>query len=142
MKRFAFKLEKIRRLRSWTESEARLELGRVVSERNAIEQALINTAQKRSAAMAERSASQQTLNEFRIYESYLSRLDAEKEKLIVKAAQADIKVEAAREVWQEAQSEFKTIENLKERRAAEHRKEIFVEEEREIADSRPPAPLT
>ncbi|GMO16611.1 MAG: hypothetical protein Pg6A_02660 [Termitinemataceae bacterium] len=137
MKRFAFKLEKVRRLRSWTEEEARLELGRVTSERNAIENELRLSAERRVKAMNLNFESAQTISTRRVAEAYFSRLDAEKERLINEAAKVDIQVEAAREVWRTAKTELQSLDNLKERRLTEFRKTRLAAEESELNDIRP-----
>lgn len=134
MQRFNFKFEKIRKLRAWGEEEARLDLGRAVSERNIIESELRKTAEKRVEAINTPGA-RQNLNTLRVYEAYFSKLDSDKERLLREAAEVDIKVDAAREVWQTAKSELQTLENVKDKRFAAYRKESFAAEERELEDS-------
>jgi flagellar FliJ protein len=132
VKKFAFNLEKALRLRAWTEDEARVELGRAVGELEAVERNLRLTAEKRAAALAEHTASARGIRDFCLYQSYLARLDVEKEKLLAQAAEAALKVDAAREIWSAAKSERTVLENLKERRFAEYRKAVFAEEEKEL----------
>ena len=132
MKKFAFNLEKALRLRAWTEEEARIELGRAVGELEAVEGELRRTAEKRVAATAEHAACAQSIRDFQLYQSYLARLELEKERLLALAAEAALKVDAAREVWSAAKAERNVMENLKERRFTEHRKAVFAEEEKEL----------
>ena len=196
MKKFTFNLEKTLRVRSWEEHEARLELGRAVGEKSAIEKEIENNKIKRLEAMAGRFAyfkqrpadsgevgrpadsgelrrpadgvglgrptdsgevrhptdgvglgrptdsvggepadgGGRGLNDFAYYDSYIARLDVEKESLLVRSAEADTKLEAARGVWSAAKAALKTLENLKEKRHAAFKKEAIAEEEKEIDD--------
>ncbi|MDR2481328.1 MAG: flagellar export protein FliJ [Spirochaetaceae bacterium] len=136
MKQFTFTLEKIMRLRAWSEEEARIELGRVMSEKNAVEYALKNAAGKRAAAMKNRFSLSGGVDTMYAYEAYIARLDAEKENLLSNAAAIELKVEAARETWTTANAELKAIQNLRERRFKDYRKNVFTEEEKEINDIR------
>ncbi|MDR2510028.1 MAG: flagellar export protein FliJ [Spirochaetaceae bacterium] len=130
MKKFAFSLEKVLRLREWSEHQARLALGRAVSEKTAIETELASNAEKRVSAGSEWKNARSTFD-FQAYGAYMARLDAEKEKLARQAAAAEIRLEAARNEWTAAKSELSGMENLKKRRFAEYKKESLKQEEAE-----------
>ena len=131
MKKFTFSLEKVLRLRAWNEEEARLELGRAVGERTSLEQALVELAQKQAAAGGCVTSGDVGRN-LQVYQNYITRLEAEKESLLVKITEAELKVNAAREAWIESKSALKTIENLKEKQFKEYRKDVFKQEEKEL----------
>jgi flagellar export protein FliJ len=131
VKKFTFRLEKALKIRSWTESEARIELGRAVGELSALEKSIAENVLARETAAAKRFSDGHSIDDYRLYDHYIERLDEEREALLKQAAAAELKVEEAREVWTEAKAELKATENFKEKRFAEYRKEFFVEEEKQ-----------
>jgi flagellar FliJ protein len=131
VKKFTFRLEKALKIRAWTESEARIELGRLTGELTAIENTIKKNAETRQGAAEKRFAEGNSIDDYRLYENYIARLDGEREELLKKAAQAELKVEAAREVWIKANAELKAAETLKEKRFQEYRKEFFAAEEKQ-----------
>jgi flagellar FliJ protein len=120
MKKFSFKLEKVLKLRKFREDECKIELGRAVSNLNMIENEIKTTAVKRQSAASQRFNS---TNEIDSWNNYILRLDQEAERLMEKAAQAEIVVEEKRALYLEASKELKTLEKLKEKREKEYRKE-------------------
>ncbi|MDR3302335.1 MAG: flagellar export protein FliJ [Spirochaetaceae bacterium] len=135
MKKFSFRLEKVLKMRAWSEGEARNNLGRAVGELSSIEQAIAENVLARGAAAAERWTEFNTLNMMR-YENYLKRLDDEKDDLKTKAAEAELKVEASRTAWMQAKADLKTLETLKDRRHHEYRQELLADEEKQISEIR------
>jgi flagellar FliJ protein len=133
LKRFRFGLEKVLELREYREQEARLELGRAVSELQAIENRIGETAAARHGAAAARFSSG-SVPEMINYERYIARLDCLKETLLKDAAVAELSVEEKREVYLEASRHRKAVEKLKEKREAEHRREAAEEERAELDD--------
>jgi flagellar FliJ protein len=133
LKRFRFSLEKVLELRKYREQETRLELGRAVSDLQAIEGQIRETGAARYAAAAARFSSDNILETIN-YENYINRLDHLKEKLLKDAAAAELVVEEKREVWLEASRDRKIVDKLREKRAAEYRKETAKEERAELDD--------
>ena len=139
MKRFKFGLEKVLKLRQHHEHEARVELGRAIGVLSGIENQIKKNAVSRNEAVQERftginSGSQDGLQSMRAWDAYINRLERETERLMEEAAQAEVVVEEKRQLYVEASHELKVMENLKERREKEHRKEMFVEETKELDD--------
>jgi flagellar FliJ protein len=134
LKRFKFNLEKILRLRSWKENEAKTELGRAVSALNKLENDLDNVAeqvQKTNMQLSDflKSAETDTLNNtFNIYDRYSQYLESEKSRLLDAAAKAEAELEIKSEEWREAKAELKVMENLKENRFKEYKKNISNED--------------
>jgi flagellar FliJ protein len=128
MKKFVFNLEKILKLRSHAENEARIELGRAVSALSQIENKLANHALEQKKAMENRFSGGNAMPYIRLYDNYLQRLDAVKEQLLKEAAAAAAALESARERWVEARAGLRIMENLKERKFAAYIKESQKEE--------------
>lgn len=128
MKRFAFRLEKVLKLRSHAENDAKAELGRAVSALTMIENRLDDLASAQKTAGEQRFSGGMSARNLYSYENYLQRLEAEKEQLLKEAAAAAGEVETARELWAEARAGLKVMENLKEKKYADYRKESNAEE--------------
>ncbi|GMO36169.1 MAG: hypothetical protein Ta2F_12080 [Termitinemataceae bacterium] len=136
MKKFKFGLQKILKLREWSENDAKLELGRSVSALNEIENNLKIVAEKKIEASANQFSSETAGTEnvvaavdFRTYANYLQYLETEKEHLLQEAAKAEAEVEVKREIWTEAKSGVKVMENLKDRRFTEYKKDQYKKSE-------------
>ncbi|MDR0386702.1 MAG: flagellar export protein FliJ [Treponema sp.] len=134
MKRFSFNLEKILNIRAYREKEAEIELGRAVGVLTALEQEIKSVAASRSQAASCRFARGNGSDEIRRYDLYIRRLDAERDRLLKEAAEAELKVEAARQVFFEASRERKILDKLKEKRQREYRKVVLSEETRTLDD--------
>ncbi|MDR2344241.1 MAG: flagellar export protein FliJ [Spirochaetaceae bacterium] len=128
MKKFSFRLEKVLKLRSHTENDAKVELGRAVSELSRIESCLDAVAAAQKKTGGNRFSGGNSMPRLCNYENYLLRLEAEREQLLKEAAAAAIEVERAREVWADARAGLKVMENLKEKKHAAYRKESQAEE--------------
>jgi len=122
MKRFTFRFEKILQFRKFKEEECKIELGKAVSNLNLIENEIKKTAVKRQNAVSQRFSD---INDIIVWNNYILRLDQEAEKLMEKAAQAEIIVEEKRALYLEASKDLKTLEKVKEKREKEHRKETM-----------------
>jgi flagellar FliJ protein len=145
MRRFAFGLEKVLNLRKYREQEAKIALGRAISELTGIENQLKELALLRVKTVAEclsspgAASSQDAQSPFdagyyRNYEFYLQRLDLKKEELLEAAAKAQLKVEEERASYLEASRERKVLDKLREKRAAEYRQVLFAEETKTLDD--------
>jgi flagellar export protein FliJ len=128
MKKFSFSLEKILKLRSHAENNAKIELGRAVSALSRIENRLLDIAASQKTAAGNRFSGGNDLPRLVAHENYMQRLEAEEERLLKDAAAASLEVEQARGLWVEARSGLKVMENLKERKLAAYRKESRREE--------------
>jgi flagellar protein FliJ len=131
MKRFSFKLQKILRLRAFREEQCKIELEQALGALNLIENVIKATAVKRHNAAAQRFAD---INEIGAWDAYILRLDQETERLMERAAQAQLVVEEKREKYIEASRALKALEKLKEKRVNEYRKESANLEMAEIDD--------
>jgi flagellar FliJ protein len=128
VKRFAFRLEKVLKLRSHAENDAKADLGRAVSALSLVERRLDAVAAERQSAAERRFADGSSVPRMQIYENYIARLEAKKEELLKKAAAAALEVERTRELWTEARAGLKVMENLKNRKRSAYRKESGPEE--------------
>jgi len=131
MKRFTFKLEKVMQWRKFKEEECKIELGKAVSNLNMIENDIKITAVKRQSAASQRF---NAANDIGAWNNYIIRLDQETERLMEKAAQAEIIVEEKRALYLEASKDLKALEKLKEKQEKEHRKEMLDYQMAEIDD--------
>ena len=131
MKKFSFRLQKVLQLRKFREEECKIELGQAISALNMIENEIKTTAVKRHNAASMRFAD---INEIGAWDIYILRLDQETERLMEKAAQAEIIVEEKRAQYLEASKDLKALEKLKEKRGKEHRKEAADLQMAEIDD--------
>ena len=131
MKKFSFRLQKVLQLRKFREEECKIELGQAISALNMIENEIKATAVKRHNAASVRFAD---INEIGAWDIYILRLDQETERLMEKAAQAEIIVEEKRAQYLEASKDLKALEKLKEKRGKEHRKEAADLQMAEIDD--------
>jgi flagellar FliJ protein len=146
MKRFNFGPEKVLELRKHREQEAKIALGRAVSELTGIEIQIKELALLRAKAAAERLSSPAAdspraapsafdAGYYRNYEFYLQRLDRKKEELLEAAAKAQLKVEEERKAYLESSQARKTLDKLREKRAAEYRRAMFAEEAKILDDA-------
>jgi flagellar FliJ protein len=138
VKRFKFGLEKVLKLRHHNEHEARVELGRAIGVLAGIENEIKRNAATRANAIQERFAGLNADSggslSMHAWDAYINRLELEADRLMEEAVRAETVVEEKRGLYIEASRELKVMENLKERREKEHRKEMFMEETKELDD--------
>ena len=134
MKRFSFRLQKVLNLREHHENEAKIELGRAIGVLAELENNLFTLGQEQAKAAGEQFSSGNSTFLMQQYMFYLMRLENAKEQLLVKAAEAELKVEEAREVFIEASRERKALDKLKEKRQKEYRKYVLAEETKAMDD--------
>ncbi|MDR1389621.1 MAG: flagellar export protein FliJ [Treponema sp.] len=134
MKAFAFKLEKLLKLRRYREQETEISLGRETGRLSAIEARIKLIAGEKKAAAAERFAKNNGARDIITIDNYMLRLEQTKENLLQAAAKQELLVEEARAVFLEASRERKIIDKLKDRRAAEYRAFYLREETKTIDD--------
>jgi len=131
MKRFNFRLQKILRLRKFREEQCKIELEQALGVLNMIENEIKATAVKRHNAAAQRFTD---LNEAGKWDNYILRLDQETERLMERAAQAQLVVEEKRAKYLEASKALKALEKIKEKKQKEYRKEAANLQMTEIDD--------
>ena len=134
MKAFAYSLEKVLKLRKHNEDEAKIELGRAISVLADLEQKILTLGGEIDKAKKAQFNQDNTAVIMQLYMFYLIRLDATKEQLLKEAAMAELKVEEAREAYLEASRERKVLDKLKEKRYEEYRRELLVEEVKNVDD--------
>jgi flagellar FliJ protein len=123
MKKFEFSLGKILSLREFTEKEARIALGRAVSEAERIRNELAKVARNRFEAMQSFSGEVETRVLMTI-QNYIVRLDSQRDKLLADLAEAERVVEEKRIVFAEAMKNRKALSNLKDKRFADYRVDV------------------
>jgi len=135
MKAFSFKLEKYLDIKKFYEDEAKIVLGKAVGVLAELESRIRSVAEERVRAAAAQYSPGNTTADFQQYMYYLLRLDNTKERLLIEAAQAEIKVEEARAVFIEASRERKVLDELKNKDYKIYRKAMFAEEVKALDDA-------
>ncbi|PIE98107.1 MAG: flagellar export protein FliJ [Treponema sp.] len=124
MIKHTFRLEKILKLREFYEEKAKIELGKCISESEYIKQQLKLIANNRVSARKKMVVGADfSFNDFVAGETFIKRLEFEKEEQLNLLAQAELKVEQARKVYNEATKQRKILSKLKEKKEAQWRKE-------------------
>jgi flagellar FliJ protein len=155
MRRFSFRLEKILKLRKYYEEEAKNELGQAIGILTGIENNIKINAAQHSQAVTERfsginaagiagpgapdscsSSDAFGARSMLAWDSYIHRLEQEAESLADEAARAEQVVEEKRNLYLAASRDLKIMEKLQEKRIAEHRKEMFAAETKELDERR------
>jgi flagellar export protein fliJ len=134
MKAFNFRLEKILRIRSFYEEQAKIELGRCVSESEKIKAVLRHIASEKVAARKSMGFQSFDLQDFLASENYLKNLDAKKEMFLAKLAEAELQIEKARKAYIAASQKRKTITRLKEKQLEAWKRETQQEEAATLDD--------
>ncbi|MDR0623636.1 MAG: flagellar export protein FliJ [Treponema sp.] len=134
MKAFSFPLEKILKLRTYREQEAKIDLGRAIGVLTEIENRIRAVAEDRYRAAAERFAPDNGALKIISYEHYIQRLDRARDQLLEDAAQAELVVEEKRNCYLEASRDRKVLDKLKEKREKEYRQEVFAGETKDLDD--------
>jgi flagellar FliJ protein len=123
MKRFQFRLEQVLRLRKGAEDEARISLGRAVSELNAVIAQIKAVTATKVQAEKERFAGNPGAATIMIYTQYITRLDNEIVRLNEAREEDEKAVDKARDVFIDARRERLRLDNLRSKQLAEFRKE-------------------
>ena len=131
MKRFNFKMEKVLKLRKFSEEQAKIELGKAIGFLTGIENQINNNARTRYNAANSRFSS---VNDIISWDLFISRLDKEKEKLLEEAAKAELIVEEKRSLFLEASRDLKVMEKLKDKEKDAYKKEYNAEEVKMLDD--------
>jgi flagellar FliJ protein len=122
MKRFHFALQRVLELREYAEQEAKIALGRAVGELTMIERRIAAVAAERLAAAEKRFSPENSFTEVQNYEWYITRLDQDRDKLLMDEARAQLIVAEKRDIFMEASRERKALDKLRERRLGEYKK--------------------
>ncbi len=133
MKKFTFGLQKVLNLREFDESQAKEELGRVISIANKLNLELEHIAKERVSA---RKSSGTIFNasEFIAIENYVNRLDLRKDEVIEELVQTELLIEEKRKIFAEAMKNRKVISKLKEKQMKDWKKRALKEEELFVDD--------
>ncbi|MDR2951738.1 MAG: flagellar export protein FliJ [Treponema sp.] len=131
MKRFRFSLDKVLKLRKYSEDEAKIALGQAVGILAAIENDIKENSIRRHNAALERFSD---IGQIAWWDNYISRLDQMADKLAEDAARAQLVAEEKRVLYLEASRERKAIDKLKEKRQKEYRKETLDSQMSEMDD--------
>lgn len=132
MKRFDFSMEKILGLREFKEEQAKLELGKAVSETNRIRQELEALAAER--ARMDRVCSESDISDIFVNNRYIMRLDMARDRLLEELAAAELVVDEKRSVFAGAMRDRKVLSNLKERQLAAHKRDLQLAEDDAMDD--------
>lgn len=133
MKKFSFRLEKVLGLKDFKEQEAKIDLGRAISEMQIIQNQIEEIAKEKHKQNKARSNTKD-IYVLQSIEHYINRLDLKKEELLESLAKAQIIVEEKRKVLQEAMKETKVLTKLKEKKREQHKKEELLETEKTLDD--------
>jgi flagellar FliJ protein len=120
MKKFEFPLEKILSLREFAEKNARIELGRAVSEAERIRNELAKVAHSRFQAMQSMNG-ENDIKVLTTIQNYIFRLDLHRDKLLAALAEAERIIEEKRILFAEAMKKRKALTNLKDKKYADYR---------------------
>ena len=135
MKKFIFRLEKLLEIRAFRENEAKLALGRAVSECEKIKTKIAQIDMDKSTARSQMSLENGfSLNSFVANENYIKLLDLAKEKQLAMLDEAEQKLEAVRSEYNERLKEFRVLERLKEKDFARWKKDYLTEQDNVIDD--------
>ena len=143
MRRFRFNLEKLLALRALHERKAELVLAEKAGRCVLLGNRLREVAESKYRASREMFAKGRSIEDYRISNLYLVRLDIERDRLVEELARAELEREAARKVYVEKRCAREAIDKLKERRQAEYYRLATREEIKALDDlARPrPAPV-
>jgi len=132
MKKFVFSMQKILELREFEEEQAKIELGKAITETNRIQQELEVIAAERvkMISVCENSSVQDMV----INERYITRLDLSRDRLLEELAAAQLIVDEKRQLFSEAMKNRKVLSKLKEKQLATYKKDLQINEDNNIDD--------
>lgn len=133
MKKFSFRLEKTLSLKTFKEKEAKINLGRAISEMQLIQNQIDSIGIEKHAQTKARSNAKDIYT-LQSIELYINRLNLKLEELFEALAKAQLIVEEKRKALQEAMKETKVLHKLKEKKQIAHRNEILLETEKILDD--------
>ncbi|MBR5866451.1 MAG: flagellar export protein FliJ [Spirochaetaceae bacterium] len=125
-------MQKILELREFEEEQAKIELGKAISETNRIQQELHAVAVEKNRMID--ICSQTRMNDMLINHRYIMRLDVTRDRLLEELAAAELVVEEKRQIFAEAMQERKVLLNLKEKQLADYKKEYQKVEDNSLDD--------
>ena len=136
MKKFEFSLEKVLRIREFEEEQAKIELGKAISEVNRINSELEFIASERVKNNLARSSCVD-INFLMSIEKYIEGLDLKKEELLNELAQAEMLADERRKILAECMQKRKVLEKLKENQKIAYNKLVEREEEKVLDEIKP-----
>lgn len=123
MKRFNFKLTNVLKLRKFYERQAELELAKAISEKNMIESRLKEIAALKAEALVKLTDKNNDINTIQDIQTYITRLDYQKEEQLKQLVLADDLVNKKSEAYSEASSQRKVISKLEDKEYAQWKAE-------------------
>jgi len=125
-------MQKILELREFEEEQAKIELGKAITETNRIQQELEVIAAERvkMISVCENSSVQDMV----INERYITRLDLSRDRLLEELAAAQLIVDEKRQLFSEAMKNRKVLSKLKEKQLATYKKDLQINEDNNIDD--------
>ncbi|MFP4536313.1 MAG: flagellar export protein FliJ [Spirochaetaceae bacterium] len=125
MKRFAFSLEQILRLREYEERQAELELGRVTGECERLRREIGSLGDLSRVAARSHLGSRSFDVSYRFGEErYILRLRSRSEQLSRELLEWERELEKARSRYREARKQREVLSRLKSRKAEHHQEEV------------------
>ncbi|MDR0910582.1 MAG: flagellar export protein FliJ [Spirochaetaceae bacterium] len=134
MKQFQFRLQRVLELREGIEEREKINLGRAVSTLNLIQVNINTNRQKYEVASQERFRDANNIDTIRMYDSYISGLEYQKEMLLAQKETAEKVVAEARQKYIKANQDKKVVEKLKDKKLAEYKKYVNRENTRLLDD--------
>lgn len=132
MKKFDFSMQKILNLREFQEEQAKIELGKALSETNRIQSELEQIAVERARMV--QVCSETSVDQLIINERYITRLDISRDRLLEELAAAEIVVQEKRAIFAEAMKNRKVLTNLKEKQLTTYKKDAQLAEDNVLDD--------
>jgi flagellar FliJ protein len=121
-------------LREGIEEREKINLGRAVSTLNLIQVNINTNRQKYEVASQERFRDANNIDTIRMYDSYISGLEYQKEMLLAQKETAEKVVAEARQKYIKANQDKKVVEKLKDKKLAEYKKYVNRENTRLLDD--------
>ncbi|MBE6344539.1 MAG: flagellar export protein FliJ [Spirochaetaceae bacterium] len=132
MKKFDFSMQKILNLREFQEEQAKIELGKALSETNRIQSELEQIAVERVRIV--QLCSETSVDQLIINERYIKRLDISRDRLLEELAAAELVVQEKRGIFAEAMKNRKVLTNLKEKKFKAYKKDAQLADDNVLDD--------
>lgn len=134
MKKFRFNLQKLLNLRTFKETEAEIQLGKMIAAKDAIVLRLKTIAQQEVQTKQIFNESEKLVSDLSAYERYLARLHQKKEQELQALAEAELHIEQARANYITAHRERLIITKLYEKKAKDWKKDMAKQQEEALGD--------
>ena len=125
-------MQKILNLREFQEEQAKIELGKALSETNRIQSELEQIAVERVRIV--QLCSETSVDQLIINERYIKRLDISRDRLLEELAVAELVVQEKRGIFAEAMKNRKVLTNLKEKKFKAYKKDAQLADDNVLDD--------